>query len=92
MANTASSALNIERSGRPTSLSFTLALQNLEDVCEQIRKLDDLYSAKRAELLEDRNEMIRDAANNRVAIRQLQIVSGLSRNRIYQLRAGGSDD
>ncbi|MFD1720934.1 hypothetical protein [Amnibacterium endophyticum] len=92
MVNTASSALNIGPRGKITSLAFTLALQNLEEVCQQIADLDLLYAQRRRELLDERNEMIRDAANNRVAIRHLQHVSGLSRNRIYQLRAEGSDE
>lgn len=83
--------LNIEDRIGPR-IAVSLALAGLEDVVDQIYELDKQYQDRRSELIRERNELVRDAAESKVAIKKLQSITGLSRARLYQLRASGADD
>lgn len=92
MTTPSATLLNILGEQRHPSLKVSLALESLEVACQQIGELDAAYEARRRELVIERDELLKDAAESGVAIRFLQVISGLSRTAIWTARAGGRND
>lgn len=78
--------VGVDRTGKP-SLRVSMALASLEEVVNALDELDGEYRQRRRELVAERDDLIRDAADSRVAITQLQSLTYLSRSRIWQIRA-----
>jgi hypothetical protein len=75
----------VDIQGRP-KISVSLALDNIREVVEELGSLDLEYAARRQALQAERDEMLIDALDSRVAVAALRAVSGLSRSRLYRLR------
>lgn len=71
-----------------SSLSVALAVENLAEVCGEIEEIRAAYEVVYQEKLRLRNELI-CAAVDWMPITKIQQITGLSRERIRQLRSAG---
>lgn len=71
-----------------SSLSVAMAVENLAEVCEEIDVLRSEYETLYQSKLRLRNELIVEAVGW-MPITKIQQITGLSRERIRQLRSAG---